>query len=60
MSFLVLTQSEVEQLLDMPGCMDAMADILEALARGELFLPLRMIAFPPGETSGIGLTPPTP
>jgi len=57
MSFLVLTQSEVEQLLDMPGCMDAMADILEALARGELFLPLRMIAFPPGENSGIGLMP---
>src|SRR5947207_12017724 len=57
MSFLVLTQSEVEQLLDMPGCMDAMTDILEALARGELFLPLRMIAFPPGENSGIGLMP---
>ena len=57
MSFLVLTQSEVEQLLDMPGCMDAMADILEALARGELFLPLRMIAFPPRENSGIGLMP---
>jgi len=57
MSFLVLTQGEVEQLLDMPGCMDAMADVLEALERGELFLPLRLIAFPPGESSGIGLMP---
>jgi ornithine cyclodeaminase len=57
MAILVLTQSEVEQLLDMAGCMDAMADVLEALARGELFMPLRMIAFPPGENSGIGLMP---
>ncbi|MGE5274919.1 MAG: ornithine cyclodeaminase family protein [Verrucomicrobiota bacterium] len=57
MSFLVLTQSEVEQLLDMAGCMDAMADVLEALERGELFMPLRLIAFPPGESSGIGLMP---
>ena len=57
MSFLVLTQREVEQLLDMPGCMDAMAEVLEALDRGELFLPLRTIAFPPGERSGIGVMP---
>jgi ornithine cyclodeaminase/alanine dehydrogenase-like protein (mu-crystallin family) len=57
MPILVLTQSEVEQLLDMQGCMDAMAEILEALARGELFMPLRTIAFPPGENSGIGLMP---
>jgi ornithine cyclodeaminase len=57
MAFVVLTQSEVEQLLDMPGCMDAMADVLEALDRGELFLPLRMIAFPPGQSSAIGLMP---
>jgi ornithine cyclodeaminase/alanine dehydrogenase-like protein (mu-crystallin family) len=57
MPILVLTQSDVEQLLDMPGCMDAMAEVLEALARDELFLPLRMIAFPPGESSGIGLMP---
>jgi len=57
MPILVLTQSEVEQLLDMQGCMEAMADVLAALARGELFLPLRMIAFPPGENSGIGLMP---
>jgi ornithine cyclodeaminase/alanine dehydrogenase-like protein (mu-crystallin family) len=56
-AILILTQSEVEQLLDMQGCMDAMADVLAALARDELFLPLRMIAFPPGENSGIGLMP---
>jgi ornithine cyclodeaminase/alanine dehydrogenase-like protein (mu-crystallin family) len=57
MAILVLNQAEVEQLLDMEGCIEAMAGILEALARGELFQPLRMIAFPPGESSAIGLMP---
>ena len=57
MAILVLNQSEVERLLDMEGCIEAMAGVLEALARGELFQPLRSIAFPPGESSGIGLMP---
>jgi ornithine cyclodeaminase len=57
MAILVLNQAEVEELLDMEGCIEAMAGILEALARDELFQPLRMIAFPPGEKSGIGLMP---
>jgi ornithine cyclodeaminase/alanine dehydrogenase-like protein (mu-crystallin family) len=57
MAILVLNQGEVEELLDMEGCIEAMAGILEALARGELFQPLRMIAFPPGEQSAIGLMP---
>jgi ornithine cyclodeaminase len=57
MAILVLSQSEVERLLDMEGCIEAMADVLGALARGELFQPLRTIAFPPGESSGIGLMP---
>src|SRR4029077_439621 len=57
MAILVLNQSEVEAMLDMEGCIEAMAGILEALARGELFQPLRSIAFPPGEKSGIGLMP---
>ncbi len=57
MPILVLTQNDVEQLLDMQGCIEAMAEVLEALARGELFQPLRMLAFPPGENSGMGLMP---
>jgi ornithine cyclodeaminase len=57
MAIVILNQSQVEQLLDMEGCIEAMAGILEALARGELFQPLRSIAFPPGESSGIGLMP---
>ena len=54
---LVLSEEDVVELLDMEGCIEAMADILEALARGELFQPLRVIAFPPGESSAIGLMP---
>ena len=57
MAILVLNQAEVEELLDMEGCIEAMAEILGSLARGELFQPLRVIAFPPGEKSGIGLMP---
>ena len=57
MAILILNQSEVERLLDMEGCIEAMAGILEALARGELFQPLRSITFPPGDTSAIGLMP---
>ncbi len=57
MPILVLRQSDVESLLDMEGCIEAMAGVLEALARGELFQPLRMLAFPPGEKSGMGLMP---
>ena len=57
MAILVLNQAEVERLLDMEGCIEAMAGILESLARGELFQPLRTITFPPGEKSGIGLMP---
>ena len=57
MAILVLKQSEVEELLDMEGCIEAMAGILVSLARGELFQPLRLIAFPPGEKTAIGLMP---
>jgi ornithine cyclodeaminase/alanine dehydrogenase-like protein (mu-crystallin family) len=48
MSFLVLTQAEVEELLPMRECIDAMEDVLVALHRGELHQPLRMVVRPPG------------
>src|SRR5258708_29350557 len=57
MAIIVLNQSEVERLLDTEGCIEARGGRLEALPRGELFQPLRSIAFPPGEKSGIGLMP---
>ena len=54
---LILNGQEVEQLLDMPGCMAAMEDALVALARGEFHLPLRPVVRPPGEDHFLGLMP---
>jgi ornithine cyclodeaminase/alanine dehydrogenase-like protein (mu-crystallin family) len=53
---LVLNQAEVEQLLDMEGCIAAMEGALATLARGEMDMPLRSV-FAPGDGSLIGLMP---
>lgn len=57
MAILVLNQQEVEELLDMPGCIDAMSGALSALARGEVHQPLRFMVRPPGEDNLLGLMP---
>jgi ornithine cyclodeaminase len=57
MAILVLNQQEVEQLLDMEGCIDAMAEALAALARGEVHVPLRTVVRPAGEDTFLGLMP---
>ena len=57
MSVLVLSEHEVERLLDMESCVEAMAEVLASLARGELFLPLRSVARPEGAPSLMGLMP---
>ena len=57
MPLLVLSQQEVEQLLDMEGCIEAMEGALASLARGEVHLPLRFIFKPGDESSLIGLMP---
>ena len=57
MPVLVLNQEEVERLLDMEGCIEAMADALASLARGEVHVPLRFIVKPEGEPSLLGLMP---
>jgi ornithine cyclodeaminase/alanine dehydrogenase-like protein (mu-crystallin family) len=57
MSVLVLNQEEVERLLDMEGCIGAMADALASLARGEVQVPLRFIVSPEGGGSLLGLMP---
>src|SRR5438270_2022997 len=57
MAVLALSQREVEELLDMDGCIEEMAELLAALARGELYNPLRVALRPPGEQSLIGLMP---
>jgi ornithine cyclodeaminase/alanine dehydrogenase-like protein (mu-crystallin family) len=57
MSVLVLNQQEVERLLDMEGCIEAMAEALASLARGEVHVPLRFVVKPENEPSLIGLMP---
>jgi ornithine cyclodeaminase/alanine dehydrogenase-like protein (mu-crystallin family) len=57
MSVLVLNQEEVEQLLDMEGCIETMAEALASLARGEVQVPLRFIVRPEDGASLLGLMP---
>jgi ornithine cyclodeaminase len=57
MPVLVLNQEEVERLLDMEGCIEAMAEALASLARGEVHVPLRFMVKPENEPSLIGLMP---
>jgi len=57
MSLLVLNDSEVRELLDIESCIEAMTDVLGALQREELSMPLRFMFRPPGETSLFGFMP---
>ena len=41
MTFLALSGADVERLLTMEACIEAMADVLAALQRGEMIQPLR-------------------
>jgi ornithine cyclodeaminase/alanine dehydrogenase-like protein (mu-crystallin family) len=54
---LVLSESEVEQLLPMEACIDVMSEALAALARGEMYQPLRGVVRPPEALGLIGLMP---
>jgi ornithine cyclodeaminase len=51
-TLLVLGDAEVRELLDMPSCIDAMAEALVALHRGELSMPLRFM-WRPAEANGL-------
>ena len=53
----VLNEHQVRRLLPMDECIDAMADALAALARGEVHNPLRFVVRPPEEASLMGLMP---
>jgi ornithine cyclodeaminase/alanine dehydrogenase-like protein (mu-crystallin family) len=57
MSLLVLSEHDVRRLLDMESCIEAMENVLEALARGELFQPLRTVARPTNGSGFMGLMP---
>ena len=56
MKVLILGEDDVRRLLDMEACIAAMEDVLAALARAELSMPLRFIVRPPGPAL-LGLMP---
>jgi len=56
-SVLVLSEHDVRAHLPMRACIDAMAGVLAALARGELFQPLRFVVRPPGAAGLMGFMP---
>jgi ornithine cyclodeaminase/alanine dehydrogenase-like protein (mu-crystallin family) len=56
-SILVLSDADVRALLPMGECIDAMDEVLRALARDELHQPLRFITRPPDAESLMGFMP---
>jgi ornithine cyclodeaminase/alanine dehydrogenase-like protein (mu-crystallin family) len=57
MKILVLDNRQIQELLPMTECIELMADALAALARGEVFQPLRTIVRPPEARGLLGLMP---
>ena len=57
MSVLVLDEHQVRSLLTMGECIEAMAEVLGSLARGELHQPLRPVTRPEGSEMLMGLMP---
>jgi ornithine cyclodeaminase/alanine dehydrogenase-like protein (mu-crystallin family) len=55
MKILILDSRQVRELLPMRECIQLMADALSALARGEVFQPLRTITRPPDARGLLGL-----
>ncbi len=55
MKILILDSSQIRNLLSMSDCIELMADALSALARGEVFQPLRTIIRPPNARGFLGL-----
>lgn len=57
MQVLIVNQAEVARLLPMDACMEAMAEALKAVARGEALLPLRQVLMLPGEAGAFAVMP---
>jgi ornithine cyclodeaminase len=57
MSVLILDEHQVRALLTMGECIEAMAEVLGSLARGELHQPLRPVTRPEGSDMLMGLMP---
>jgi ornithine cyclodeaminase/alanine dehydrogenase-like protein (mu-crystallin family) len=53
----VLSEHDVRRLLPVADCIEPMAEVLAALARGELYNPLRSVVLPPGAETFMGLMP---
>jgi ornithine cyclodeaminase len=57
MPVLLVSQREVARLLGMRSCMDAMAEVLRALACGAAILPLRQVLLLPGGEGAFAVMP---
>ena len=57
MSALILGEHDVQRLLPMDECIAVMEEVLAALARDELYNPLRSVVRPPDTTTLMGLMP---
>ena len=57
MKILILNSGQIRELLPMPDCIELMADALSALARDEVYQPLRTIVRPPNARGLLGLMP---
>jgi ornithine cyclodeaminase/alanine dehydrogenase-like protein (mu-crystallin family) len=53
----ILSHDDVHRSLPPAACAEAMEQVLAALARGELFFPLRSVVRPPGAAGLMGLMP---
>jgi ornithine cyclodeaminase/alanine dehydrogenase-like protein (mu-crystallin family) len=57
MKVLILSQSEVRRLLPMSDCIEAMAEALGALARGDVVMPLRQVTMLPKALGALASMP---
>jgi ornithine cyclodeaminase len=57
MQVLIVNQSEVARLLPMEACMEAMAEALKSVSRGESLLPLRQVIMLPGKAGAFAAMP---
>lgn len=57
MKVLIVNQAEVAELLPMAACIDAMAEALRAVARGEVVLPLRQVVMLPDQLGAVASMP---
>ena len=57
MKVLILNNLQIKEMLPMSECIELMADALAALARGEVFQPLRTIVRPPEARGLLGFMP---